>query len=185
MTKLLVLKVLLLGEGGVGKTSLRQKYMGLGFQPIYMATIGADFSVKTIKIGMYDLKFNIWDLAGQPRFREVRGLFYRGSSAAIYVFDLTDSNSLPRLVDWSKEVEINLHSDVRGFPSVVVGNKNDLDRVIPREDGQAFAESMDAPYVETSALTGHNVAQVFEKIGELLIKKAEAEETEGEKVEGQ
>ena len=87
-----VMKVVLCGDGAVGKTAIRQRYLGKGFQSTYLMTIGADFAVKEVNIKFketsYPIKFQIWDLAGQPRFEAVRGLYYAGCLGALMVLML-------------------------------------------------------------------------------------------------
>ena len=98
------MKVCLLGDGAVGKTALRKRYLGKQFSSGYVMTIGADFAVKKTEINTNDgtksVKFQIWDLAGQPRFNSVRELYYKGSHGGLLVFDITRRDSFSNLNSW-------------------------------------------------------------------------------------
>ena len=86
------MKIILAGDGAVGKTSLREQYLGRGFTGQYLQTIGADFALKTDTVAGENVKYQIWDLAGQPRFKTVRSVYYIGAVGALLVFDITSRN---------------------------------------------------------------------------------------------
>ena len=139
------IKIVLLGDGGVGKTAIRRRFMGQGFKSTYMETIGSDFSTKTITLE-YNLKFvtinfQIWDLAGQPKFQNIRQMFYAGSQGLIFVFDVTRLDSLENVKLWVDEV---LKNQISKVPVILIGNKVDLkDEGIPicsQEDDQTLAD---------------------------------------------
>jgi len=168
-------KICLLGDGGVGKTSLRERFLGKGFQSGYILTIGADFAVQNLPIGGEQYKFQIWDLAGQQRFSAVRALYYKGSHGAILVFDQTRIDSLYNLEKWKKELYENVGREI---PYVVLGNKSDLPEAIESSDVDKYIEKSqseikDIPFeikfMKTSAKSGLNVTQAFEQLG-LTIK---------------
>lgn len=173
---MVLLKIALMGDGAVGKTSLRERYMGRPFQSTYMMTIGADFATKNTVIDEKEVKFQIWDLAGQPRFSSVRDIYYRGTTGALLVFDVTRQESF---IDTPKWIEECFNSTgIGAVPIVILGNKIDLrDKVpnsLPSKYGMALAEEIskisskkgfNATYVETSAATGENVAKAFETLG--------------------
>jgi small GTP-binding protein len=173
----ILVKICLLGDGAVGKTSLKNRYLGAGFNPKYLITIGADFAVRDVKLPELDVeyKLQIWDLAGQPRFDAVRTLYYKGSMGAILVFDITNRATLESLQNWVKEYW--KHSGEAAIPMIIVGNKKDLREQLPscitEEEGKAFAETLSAKsaavgikvhYLETSAKTGENVEEGFNKL---------------------
>ncbi|MHA2298014.1 MAG: Rab family GTPase [Candidatus Hodarchaeales archaeon] len=170
---MLLMKICLLGEGAVGKTSIRQRYLGLGFDSNYLITLGADFAVKTVE-GKNTFRFQIWDLAGQPSFSGIRDLYYRGSLGALIVFDLTIPETLPALDKWVDE----LYKHSSQVPLILIGNKADLkddaDEVIKLEEIEDYRNMLkekrgsDIPYVETSALTGQNIDEAFLKLGETI-----------------
>ncbi len=164
-------KICLLGDGGVGKTSLRERFLGKGFQSGYILTIGADFAVQNLTIKDIQYKFQIWDLAGQQRFSAVRALYYKGSHGAILVFDQTRLDSLYSLDNWKKELFTNVGREI---PFIILGNKSDLPGAIDQEQIEQFvkksqSETQDIPfdikYLKTSAKSGLNVTQAFEQLG--------------------
>ncbi|MHA2203636.1 MAG: Rab family GTPase, partial [Candidatus Hodarchaeales archaeon] len=131
-------KICLLGDGGVGKTSLRERFLGKGFQSGYILTIGADFAVQNLEIDGTQYKFQIWDLAGQQRFEAVRALYYKGSHGAILVFDRTRPESLFNLENWKRELFTNVG---RQIPYIILGNKSDLPNAIIQEELKKFVEA--------------------------------------------
>ena len=118
--KAFLVKIVLAGDGAVGKTTLRRRYLGEGFQSSYMMTIGADFAVKRVKIGGKEITFQIWDLAGQPRFEVVRQGFYRGARGGLLVYDVTRRRTFLNIQHWKEECFKNLDREV---PVIVVANK--------------------------------------------------------------
>ncbi len=168
-------KICLLGDGGVGKTALRERFLGKGFQSGYILTIGADFAVQNLPIGGVQYKFQIWDLAGQQRFSAVRALYYKGSHGAILIFDQTRVDSLYNLEKWKKELFTNVGREI---PYLVLGNKSDLPEAIDKGEIENFiqksqSEVQDIPFeikfLKTSAKSGLNVTEAFELLG-LTIK---------------
>ncbi len=169
----IVIKISLCGESGVGKTSLRRRWMGKGFAASHLPTLGADFAVKTLEYPDKVVEAQIWDLAGQASFEILRKRFFIGAGGALLVFDLTDENSLLRIPKWIQE--LHEANPGRRIPMVLVGNKNDLveHRVIDQEyldhfmnDVSSRPELLDNPlyYIETSALTGEHVEDAFRYI---------------------
>ncbi|TFG09832.1 GTP-binding protein, partial [Candidatus Heimdallarchaeota archaeon] len=119
----LFLKVILAGEAGVGKTSLRRSYLGEGFVTEHLQTIGADFASLTKKILDYPVLFQIWDIAGQDVFENVRMMYYKGALGALMVFDAKSLSTLKVLDKWIKELEKGTERGV--VPFVIIGNKMD------------------------------------------------------------
>ena len=158
-----VLKVLIVGNGTVGKTSLVRRYCEGSFTSSRIATIGVDFQTKLVDLPSGQVKLSIWDLAGQERFAVMRPGFYKGGRSAALVFDVTAPQTLEDLPRWREE----LVGVVPNVPSIVIGNKIDLERKVDPAQGRAFAESIGAPYVETSAATGEGVGQFFEMLARL------------------
>lgn len=172
------MKICLLGDGAVGKTALRERYLGKQFSSGYVMTIGADFAVKQTRItteeGKKDVKFQIWDLAGQPRFNSVRELYYKGSHGGLLIFDITRRDSFVNLNNWIDELFEN--SGRGATPVTVLGNKvdlrNEVDDCVTRSEALEFTENLknsfqfncDIPYLETSAKTGENVDESFSKL---------------------
>jgi small GTP-binding protein len=160
-------KVVILGEPAVGKTSLRKVYLGEGFAASYQMTIGADFAIKR----KGNNAIQIWDLAGQQSFSEVRSLYYKGTQGAIIVFDITRPETYERVSLWIDEM---LRQANRNLPIILVGNKADLrdteNLSISNEDAQAYAKALsewsgfEVPFVEASAKLGLNVDLIFDKL---------------------
>ncbi len=165
MAHLPILKVVLAGEGNVGKTSLIRRYCEGRFEQSRVATIGVDFQTQTVPLPGGPVKLSIWDMAGQDRFAVVRTGFYRGSRAAALVYDVTDAASLPKLLHWREEI-LNV---VPGQRFVIVGNKIDLRETRTRlaDHAQLFADRIEAPYLETSARSGQGVRRLFEALARL------------------
>ncbi len=137
-------KIVLIGDGGVGKTALRRAWLGEGFKTEYLMTIGADFASQEVTYyhsptrTAYDIKFQVWDLAGQPRFKAVRDLYYRGAVGALCFFDITNQESYMNLVEW-----IQSYWNLNGIgksPILIVGSKCDL------RDNPAFPHQVSAHY---------------------------------------
>lgn len=152
-----LLKVMLLGDGNVGKTSLARRYCEGKFEDSRILTIGVDFQTKVVQLKSGTVKLSIWDVAGQPRFQVVRETFYRGCMAAVLVYDLTDKATLANLDGWLKEIK----AYAPGAKFLIAGNKLDKVPVENDPEGKAFAAKHGMPYVETSASTGKNVDQLF------------------------
>lgn len=156
-------KVVVVGDGTVGKTTLIRRYCEGKFHASRVATIGVDFHTQHVQLPAGMVKLSIWDMAGQERFQVVRNQFYRGSRAAALVFDVTNSTSLINLRRWRQEV-------LQAVPAqklVVVGNKIDLGRAVRTPIGRAFASYVGAAYLETSALTGEGVSHLFETLAQM------------------
>jgi small GTP-binding protein len=150
-------KVAISGNGSVGKTTLLRRYATGKFQESRVMTIGVDFETIEVDVKGQPIKLTVWDLAGQQRFAPFRDGFYRGARAIAMVFDVSDRATFDDLPHWLQEAQ-------RVVPDayvVVNGNKIDLPRVIAVEEGKAYAASINAAYVETSAKTGEGVQQFF------------------------
>ncbi len=150
-------KVAIVGNGAVGKTTLLRRYATGKFQESRIMTIGVDFETIEVALKGQPIKLTVWDLAGQGRFAPFRDSFYKGARAVGLVFDVTDRQSFDGLPRWLQEV----HRVVPDAYAVVNGNKTDLPRVVALEEGKAYAASVNAAYVETSAKTGDGVQRFF------------------------
>lgn len=163
MASVPVLKVVVAGDGNVGKTSLIRRYCEGKFEASRVATIGVDFQTQTVDLPSGKVKLSIWDMAGQDRFQVVRAGFYRGSRASALVYDVSNHESLEHLQRWREEIL----QAVKSQPLILVGNKTDLRRAVPREEAERIAAGLDALYVETSALNGEGVPAMFEGLARL------------------
>ncbi|XP_064632505.1 ras-related protein Rab-7a [Lineus longissimus] len=177
--KKVLLKVIILGDSGVGKTSLMNQYVNKKFSNQYKATIGADFLTKEVMVDDRLVTMQIWDTAGQERFQSLGVAFYRGADCCVLVFDVTMPNSFKTLDSWRDEFLIQASPrDPENFPFVVIGNKIDLEnRAVSAKRAQGWCHSKgDIPYFETSAKEAINVEQAFHTVA----KNALAQETEVE-----
>lgn len=156
-----IFKVVVIGDSGVGKSSLVARYTDDFFEEGMAATIGVDFKVKTVTVGEKRVKLTMWDTAGQERFRTLTGSYYRGAQIAILVFDVTDATSFANISTWLDEIDQNFtHASL---VKVLVGNKIDSSpRVVKTEEALSLARGQEMMYIETSAKTKTGVASAFD-----------------------
>ncbi|PIN22112.1 Ras-related GTPase [Handroanthus impetiginosus] len=177
-----LLKVIILGDSGVGKTSLMNQYVNKKFSNQYKATIGADFLTKEVQFEDRLFTLQIWDTAGQERFQSLGVAFYRGADCCVLVYDVNVMKSFDNLNNWREEFLIQASpSDPENFPFVVIGNKIDVDggnsRVVSEKKARAWCASKgNIPYFETSAKEGINVEEAFQVIAKNALKSGEEEE---------
>jgi len=172
--KKVLLKVIILGDSGVGKTSLMNQYVNRKFSNQYKATIGADFLTKDVMIDDRLVTMQIWDTAGQERFQSLGVAFYRGADCCVLVYDVTNANSFKSLDSWRDEFLIQASPrDPESFPFAVLGNKIDLDnRAVSTKRAQTWCQSKnDVPYFEVSAKEAINVEQAFQTIARNALKR--------------
>ncbi|UCG04557.1 MAG: GTP-binding protein [Candidatus Heimdallarchaeota archaeon] len=169
----------------MGKTSLINRYLGKGFPLEYTPTLGSDFQSKQVSLdteyGPKDIRFQIWDLAGQPAFDQVRRLYYKGSAGAFIVFDLTRPRSLENMERWLKEFSKNI--ELPSASIIVLGNKMDLideikisfntvrDHIDNNLVNKYSNIDSQIEYYSTSAKDGTNVDYAFSALGEMIITK--------------
>ncbi len=166
-----VFKVLLLGDGAVGKTSLISMFTKGFIKQDYKMTIGVDIMAKTVKVDDKIAKLSIWDLAGQQRFKSIRSAFYGGVAGAMLVFDLTRALTFKNLVNWLQELYQFGNPEC---PTVLIGNKSDLVelRDVRQEDIDWFVSEIGSEYIQTSAKTGENVEKAFISLTKKMIEKS-------------
>uniref|UniRef100_UPI00358F5022 ras-related protein Rab-22A-like isoform X1 n=1 Tax=Myxine glutinosa TaxID=7769 RepID=UPI00358F5022 len=161
------LKVCLLGDTGVGKSSIVCRFVQDSFDPDINPTIGASFMTKIVARNNEIHKYLIWDTAGQERFRSLAPMYYRGSAAAIIVYDITKEETFHMLKTWVKELQ---HHGPQNIVVAIAGNKCDLVdmREVQTEMAKNYAESIDAIFIETSAKTAINILEMFEEISKKI-----------------
>ena len=163
-------KVVLLGEAGVGKTSIIHQFTYHTFDPDCISSISAQFVSKTIDYQGYGaIKYDIWDTAGQERYRSMAKIFYKDAKVIVLVYDITSQNTFDGLKNyWYEQIKINCENDAI---LAVVANKNDLyaDQVVSDETGQRFADEIGAIFQSTSALSDSGIGKLFEHIGRKFI----------------
>ena len=165
-----VFKVVVCGDPEVGKTSTILSFTDKAFKRTYIPTIGVNITEKSLFYDKDLIQFTIWDIAGQEKFGIMRTHFYKGLEGLLVIFDLTRPETLKSAADWYKDV-LKCSFGVWPDYSVLLGNKSDLvdERKVSEEEARELAESLGIEYVETSALTGENVEQVFYKLAEILV----------------
>ena len=169
-----LLKVIILGDSGVGKTSLMNMYVNRKFSSIYKATIGADFLTKEVTINNTEATLQIWDTAGNERFQSLGVAFYRGADCCVLCYDVTDEKSFDNLKTWRDEFLVQSSpKNPESFPFVVLGNKIDLYEgsvdALKKKAEQWCAENFNIPFYETSAKDAVNVDTAFQYIAEAAL----------------
>ncbi|XP_033894377.1 ras-related protein Rab-37-like isoform X2 [Acipenser ruthenus] len=154
-------KTILVGDSGVGKTSLLVQFDQGKFIPgSFSATVGIGFTNKVVAVDSVKVKLQIWDTAGQERFRSVTHAYYRDAQALLLLYDITSRSSFDNIRAWLTEIHEYAQQDV---VIMLLGNKSDMssERVIKREEGEKLAREYGVPFMETSAKTGVNVELAF------------------------
>uniref|UniRef100_A0AAQ5XCX3 Ras-related protein Rab-13 n=1 Tax=Amphiprion ocellaris TaxID=80972 RepID=A0AAQ5XCX3_AMPOC len=153
-----LLKLLLIGDSGVGKTCLLFRFSEDAFNTTFIATIGIDFKIRTIDIEGKKIKLQIWDTAGQERFRTITTAYYRGAMGIMLVYDITMEKSFDNIRNWIRNIEEHASADVE---KMVLGNKCDMNdkRQVSRERGEKLAIDYGIKFLETSAKSGINVEE--------------------------
>ncbi|MFW9902643.1 MAG: Rab family GTPase [Candidatus Thorarchaeota archaeon] len=169
----MIFKIIVIGDPAVGKTSLLSNFCGEKFNYEYVPTVGVNISKEpvTIKDNMgKDITVNlmVWDIAGQPQFYMLHRPYFNGADGMMLVYDITRSSSFSNINNWySTSVKYGLS----GIPRILIGNKIDLkdERKIILPMAEHLSEKINAPFFETSAITGENVKSIFQKIAELTL----------------
>lgn len=154
------IKLIIVGDAGVGKTNLIHRFAKGEFKNDYHLTIGMDFLSQNIQVDDKYFSLEIWDTAGSEKFKSITKGFYNNSTSVIVVYDITDEKSFISISNWIEDVKNYSNKKV---DIVLVGNKNDLihQRVISKEDGQEMSIKNEMRFYECSALTGENVENIF------------------------
>jgi Ras-related protein Rab-11A len=162
------IKVIIIGEAGVGKTSLVKRFVSGHFTRDYRASIGANLFIKEINLNSFNtVSIQIWDIAGQERWKKMRHLYYRGAHGALIVGDLTRKNTFEQLKEfWNKD----LNKYCEEIPKILVVNKVDLDSIISNNDVENLAQFINVKAtIFTSAKNGQNVEKAFHQIAEAVV----------------
>jgi small GTP-binding protein len=160
-------KVVLLGDAGVGKSSLVLRFVTGAFDRYSESTIGASFMSKNMTVDGQPIKFQIWDTAGQEKYHSLAPMYYRGAAAAIIVYDITKASSFETLKMWVRELQ---QMGPENIVLAVCGNKCDLEekREVDADHARTYADEIGALLLETSAKTNRNVQGLFEAISRRL-----------------
>jgi Ras-related protein Rab-4B len=169
-----VFKFVLIGDSGTGKSCLLHQFVDGKFRKgPAKHTIGVEFGSRAVTIGGKKIKLQIWDTAGQERFRSVTRSYYRGAAGALIVYDLTSRETFEHLKNWCNDSRLLASKDIS---IMLIGNKCDLkgDRIVTFLEASRFAQEQDCMFLETSALTGENVDEVFLKCARTVLSRIES-----------
>jgi len=171
-------KLLLIGDSGVGKSCLLLRFAEDSYTESYLSTIGVDFKIRTIDVDGKTIKLQIWDTAGQERFRTITAAYYRGAHGIVVVYDVTDSESFENVRMWLKEIERYAADYVE---KLLIGNKSDLvsKKVVEYSIAKELADSLNVPFLETSAKDSTNVDEMFYTMTRQIQQHAEKHGTHG------
>lgn len=180
-------KVIVVGAGKVGKTSLTIRFAEDRFRESYLPTLGVDFMTKNLTVNEAKVKLQLWDTGGQEFVMSLLPFYFSGAAGGVLVYDITNRNSFNSLDYWLKQIRQNAGE----VPVVLAGNKVDIadQRKVSTEEAQAFAADKKLLYLETSAKTGISVPDLFEGIVKVIVdreakkraSKSKKEEKEEEK----
>jgi Ras-related protein Rab-1A len=155
-------KLIIIGDSGVGKSSVLSQYVDQTFINSHISTIGVDFKITNVNIGDKIAKLQIWDTAGQERFRTITTNYYRGAHGIILVYDVTNRESFDNIVNWMDNIE-RYSKNPR---LILIGNKTDLPnkRVVSYEEALDYSNSLGLSFLETSAKNNLNIEDIFTKL---------------------
>eukprot|EP00761_Pharyngomonas_kirbyi_P012284 gb/GECH01012311.1/.p1 GENE.gb/GECH01012311.1/~~gb/GECH01012311.1/.p1 ORF type:complete len:217 (+),score=46.29 gb/GECH01012311.1/:1-651(+) len=165
-----LIKLLLIGDSGVGKSCLLLRFSDDSFTASFITTIGIDFKIRTIELEGKRIKLQIWDTAGQERFRTITSAYYRGAMGILLCYDVTEEASFMNVRNWMKNIEQHASKNVN---KILLGNKCDLveKKVITKEQGEQLAQEYDIKFFETSAKNNINVEEAFLTIAQDIKKR--------------
>ncbi|XP_065054828.1 ras-related protein Rab-35-like [Rhopilema esculentum] len=177
-------KLLIIGDSGVGKSSILLRFADNMFSGTYITTIGVDFKIRTVNVDGEKIKLQIWDTAGQERFKTITTSYYRGTHGVIVVYDVTSAQSFLSVKNWMEEIQKNCDT----VSKVLVGNKDDCPelKVVETGDAEKLAEKMNVQLFETSAKENQNIEEVFDCITKLVLvtKKAQQQKANEDRSQG-
>ena len=168
--KEILYKILLLGDSSVGKSCLLKRYTDNTFLDIHISTIGLDYKLKEVKLkDGKTVKVQIWDTAGQDRFRAITKNYYKGAQGIALIYDITNQITFENVRKWIDQIKEEVSEKV---PIILVGNKIDIveRRVIKKEDGESMAKEYGLLFSECSAKTGENIDSTFNQLVEKTVE---------------
>jgi len=165
-------KYIIVGDTAVGKSCLLLQFTDKRFQPVHDLTIGVEFGSRMITIESTQVKLQIWDTAGQEKFRSITRSYYRGTTGALLVYDITRRDTFDHLTEWLEDCKKYSNPNI---VIMLIGNKCDLEekRAVSREEGEQFAKQHGLFFLEASAKTDENVDEAFIATAKAIYSKAE------------
>lgn len=166
-----LIKLLLIGDSGVGKSCLLLRYSDDSFTSSFITTIGIDFKIKSILCDESKVKLQIWDTAGQERFRTITTAYYRGAMGILLVYDVAEKQSFDNVRNWMRQIDQNAAENVN---RILIGNKSDIDaseRKVTAKEGNDLANEYGIKFFETSAKLNTNVDEAFMSIAKDIVER--------------
>lgn len=173
-TSTLQFKLPIFGDSGVGKTTLTHRYLHGLFKESYHSTVGIDFFLKKLEIDGNKISLQIWDFAGEDKFRFLLPGVINGANGTIFMFDLTRYVTFENLANWLSVFKIANEKHDQTVPALLVGSKTDLEgiRTVPSKEAKSFAQANNLiGYIECSSKNGENVEELFRKITKIMMEK--------------
>jgi Ras-related protein Rab-11A len=157
----MMVKVIIIGDSSVGKTNIMSKYLKNQFLENSKATVGVEFGSKLFTINGHNIKAQIWDTAGQEKYKAITGAYYKGSKGAFVVYDITRKETFESVEKWINDLKVAGDSKLT---ILLIGNKCDLEdrRQVSKDQGEEKAKSFGCAFMETSAFSGDNISKAFE-----------------------
>jgi small GTP-binding protein len=171
-------KTIILGDAAVGKTSIVAKHVSSSFKENYIPSIGANVTSRDYDIDGTYVTLMIWDIAAQEAFSRVRFDYYQGAKGAMLVYDVSRPQTYEDVISWYDDLEKGVP---KGIPLMVVGNKVDLPPIVQSQSGKRLAGDLGADFIETSAKTGENIGEAFERLVRKLYASVSATQAKGKK----
>lgn len=167
-----LVKVIVIGDSGVGKTNMITRFCENHFKDTYVATIGVDFKIKSLVVNDKKFKMQIWDTAGQERFKNITQTYYKGAAGIVMVYSITDHTSFTNIERWMQQIDTHAPENVS---RVLVATKKDLEseRAVTFQEGKDLADRYGIQFLEVSAKEGLQVKESFEALGREIVKKYE------------
>eukprot|EP00700_Malawimonas_jakobiformis_P003064 EC725526.1.p1 GENE.EC725526.1~~EC725526.1.p1 ORF type:complete len:222 (+),score=16.82 EC725526.1:48-668(+) len=166
-------KIIVIGDSGVGKSSLLNRFVDDQFSPNFIQTIGVDFKIKTMLYNQKQVRLQLWDTAGQERFKAITRAYYKGADGILIIYDVTYPPSFYHVKDWLED--IYRYSPKRAC-ICMIGNKCDLKRSVDLPSAQEMSKSLGLPLLETSAKDSVNVEKAFEMLVQQIMDKRARED---------